>query len=190
MSKILIEVPEELRELGEALQAVADRVVAANRSAGDGRAVDYASIEREMHALTRAVERRAHESMLERLDVDERRVLIDGKVHTQVERGPGPYYTMAGEVSVVRSLYREVGVRNGATVDAVSLRAGVVGTGWLPETASVMAFLVGQSTSREAAAAAQKVGRPEYSRSAFDDRSHAYPDRLTFQGRRGDLPWC
>jgi hypothetical protein len=170
--KILIEVPEELRSLGEALQAVVDRVVAANRAAVGGRAVDYAPVERDMGVLARAVERGAHQAMLQALDVDAAKVVIDGKPHARVERGPGPYYTMAGEVSIVRSLYREVGVRNGKTVDAVSLRAGAVGDGWLPKTASVMAFLVGQSTSREAEAAAKQLGRVEYSRSAFEDMVH------------------
>ena len=170
--KILIEVPEELRSLGEAMQEMVDRVVAANRAAIGGRAVDYAPVEQEIGDLARAVERGAHKSVLQALDVDEAKVVIGGKLHARVERGPGPYYTLAGEVSVVRSLYREVGVRNGKTVDAVSLRAGTVGNGWLPKTASVMAFLVGQSTSREAEAAGKQQGRVEYSRSAFEDMVH------------------
>lgn len=173
MSKeIVIKVPEELRALGEAMQAMVDRVVAANRAAGDGRAVDYAPIEREIGALARATERGAHQGILQALDVDQPRVLIDGKPHARVERGPGPYYTMAGEVSVTRSLYREIGVRNGKTVDAVALRVGAAGDGWLPEVAQVMAFLVAQSTSREAATAAAKTGRVSYSRSAFEDMIH------------------
>jgi hypothetical protein len=134
--------------------------------------VDYAPVEEEMGRLARAVERGAHTAILEGLEVDVARVVIDGKPHARVERGPGPYYTLAGEVTVVRSLYREVGVRNGKTVDAVALRAGAIGDGWLPRTASVMAYLVGQSTSREAEGAAKKMGRAEYSRSAFEDMVH------------------
>lgn len=170
--KILIEVPEELRALGEAMQAMVDRVVGVNRASVGGRSLDYAPVEEDMGRLARAVERGAHKAILEALDVDGARVVIDGKPHARVERGPGPYYTLAGEVSVVRSLYREVGVRNGKTVDAVSLRTGAVGDGWLPRTASVMAFLVGQSTSREAEGAAKKMGRAEYSRSAYEDMVH------------------
>jgi len=170
--KFVIEIPEELKGLGEAMKEMVDRVVAANRAAVGGRAVDYGPLEREMGTLARGVERRAHEAMLQALDVDAEKVEIGGKVYARVERGPGPYYTMAGEVSVVRSLYREVGVRNGKTVDAVALRAGTVGDGWLPDTARVMAFLVAQTTSREAAKAADKMGRLPYSRSAFEDMVH------------------
>lgn len=171
--KMVIEVPEELREMGEAMQAMVDRVVAANRVAAmDGRAVDYAPLEREIGALSRTTERGAHRAMLQALDVDAAQVVIDGKRYTRVERGPGPYYTMGGEVRVTRSLYREVGVRNGKTVDAVGLRAGTIGAGWLPEVAQVMAYLVGQSTSREAETAAAKMGRVPYSRSAFEDMVH------------------
>jgi hypothetical protein len=74
-----------------------------------------------------------------------------------------------------------VGVRNGRTVDAVSLRAGVVGDGWLPKTGAVMAFLVAQSTSREAEAGAKKMGRLEYSRSAFEDVAHLMGQRFVPQ---------
>jgi len=63
-------------------------------------------------------------------------------------------------------------VRNGKTVDAISLRTGVVGRGWLPKTASVMAFLVSQSSAREVEEATKKTGRAAYSRSAFEDIAH------------------
>ena len=70
---------------------------------------------------------------------------------------------MIGSVSVERSLYRQSGQRGGQpggrVVDAVSLRAGVVGDGWLPRTARAMSYAVQQGTSREAEATAQEFGR-------------------------------
>ena len=56
--------------------------------------------------------------------------------------------------------------------DPVSLRAGVVGRGWLPRTARVMAHEVQQGTSRDAATTAAEYGRLPYSRSSFG----VYPD--------------
>jgi hypothetical protein len=170
--KLVIEVPESCRALGEAFKGVLDRVLAANRTAVGGRAVDYAPLERDISRLTGAVERGAHQAMLEALDIDAKQIVVDGKTFNKVERGPGPYFSAAGDVHVVRSLYREAGVRNGKTVDAIALRVGTIGAGWLPEVAATMAFLVAQSTSREAARASQKLGRLPYSRSAFEDIAH------------------
>jgi hypothetical protein len=181
---MVIEVPEELREMGEAIQELLANVVAANRVArADGRAVDYGALEKMVSDQGRKLERGAHRAMLQALDVDEAHVKVGGKQHTRVGRFEARYYTDAGAVTVERSLYREVGVRNGKTVDAVSLRAGVVGDGWLPRTAKVMAFLVGQTTTRDAARTAKELGRAEYSRSAFEDVAHLMGSHYVPQSR-------
>ena len=57
-------------------------------------------------------------------------------------------------------------------MDAVSLRTGVVGDGWLPHTARAMAHAVQQGTSREAKASAGEFGRLPYSRSSFERVAH------------------
>ena len=54
----------------------------------------------------------------------------------------------------------------------MSLRAGVVGDGWLPHTARVMAHEVQKGTSREAEATAGEYGRLPYSRSSFERVAH------------------
>src|SRR5207247_5827648 len=75
-----------------------------------------------------------------------------------------------------RSLYRKSGERGGQpgakVVDAVSVRAGVVGDGWLPHTARVMAHAMQQGTSREAEASAREFGRLPYSLSSFEKVAH------------------
>ena len=181
---MVIEVPAELREMGEAIEELLAEVMAANRVArADGRAVDYGALERMVGEKGRKVERGAHRSMLQALDVDKAEVVIGGKGHARVGRFASTYYTDSGDVVVTRSLYREVGVRNGKTVDAVSLRAGVVGNGWLPATAKVMAFLVAQTTSRDAARTAKELGRVEYSRSSFEDVMHVMGQQYLPQRR-------
>jgi hypothetical protein len=182
---MVIEVPEELKTLGEAMQALVAKVVAANRSVSDGRAVDYAPLERDVGALCAGIEGHAHGALLQALDIDVDRVWIDGKEWVKVERCPGTYYTKAGPTSATRSLYRQVGVRNGKTIDPISLRAGVIGDGWLPDTAQVMAFLHQQSTSREAAASAAKLGRAAYSRSSFETVAHLVG--AAYEPRRKDI---
>lgn len=54
----------------------------------------------------------------------------------------------------------------------MSLRAGVVGDGWLPGTARAMAHSVQQVTSREAEASADEVGRLPYARSSVERVAH------------------
>jgi len=88
--------------------------------------------------------------LLRGLDIDAAHVKVDGCLFARVGRYPATYRTQAGLVEVARSVYRQVGGRNGRTVDVVSLRSGCVDKGWLPKTARAMVYLVGCGTSREA----------------------------------------
>ena len=145
MAKLVIEVPEELRGLGEAFATMVARVQGTVAGARGGKAVDYGQVEGAIAEEAGDLERAAHRAMLAALDID-------------------------------RSLYRQSGQRGGQpggrVVDAVSLRAGVVGRGWLPRTARVMAHEVQQGTSRDAAATAEEYGRLPYSRSSFEQVAH------------------
>ena len=135
MAKLVIEVPEELRGLGEAFATMVARVQGTVAGARGGKAVDYGQVEGAIAEEAGDLERAAHRAMLAALDID-------------------------------RSLYRQSGQRGGqpggGVVDPVSLRAGVVGRGWLPRTARVMAHEVQQGTSRDAAATAEEYGRLPY----------------------------
>ena len=166
--QMVIEMPEELKGVGEAIRALVRQVEASWRSTRGGRAVDYAEIERQVAAGAAAIERAGHQAVLQGLDVDKPCVGIEGKVYSRVGRYEADYYTMAGPVRVTRTLYREQGQRNAKTVNAVSLRCGAVGEGWLPGTAQAMAHQLQQGTSREAELTAQILGRLPYARSSFE----------------------
>jgi hypothetical protein len=168
----MIEVPEECQGLVKAVQNVFAQVKGCLSRAQGGRSLNYGQVEREIAERVAEIEKAAHQVILERLDVDEPRVLIRGKEHARVGRYPATYYTMAGPVEVDRSLYRAAGDRNGPTVDAISLRVGVVEQGWLPETAKAKAFLMQQGTSREAEDTARSQCRLPYSRSSFERVGH------------------
>lgn len=167
---VTIEVPEAW---ADKVKKFIESVEAAKPDTRGGRAVDYAAYERAVEKSAGELEKEAHRGLLQELDIDATQVFINGKLHTRVGRYEAPYKTKTGEVAVVRSLYREDGVRNGKTVDPVSLRVGAIEEGWLPDTAKAMAFLVQQSPSREAEKAAQQVGRLPYSRSSFERVAHA-----------------
>jgi hypothetical protein len=80
---------------------------------------------------------------------------------------------MAGPVTVERTLYRELGQRQGPALDPIAMRAGVVDGSWLPRTARGIAHLVSQVTSREAEATGRELMRLPYSRSSIERVGHA-----------------
>jgi hypothetical protein len=181
VARIVIELSDQHKDLGVALQNAAACVVQLGARAGGGKSIDYAKIEKEVGEVAAAVERAAHKELLAGLDVDAEKVVIEGALHTRVGRCEASYYTMAGAVSVERSLYRRDGERNAKVVDTISLRAGVVADGWLPQTARAMAHHVQAGTARDAEASAIESGRLVYSRCSFDRVTHAvgelYGDR-------------
>ncbi|MCP5043752.1 MAG: hypothetical protein GY944_22210, partial [bacterium] len=124
--------------------------VAARRSGRGGHALDYGEIEVTIAERTADIERQSHTEILRSLDIDAPRVQIRGDTYTKIGREPGEYKTMAGRVVVERAIYRQVGVRIAPVVDAITLRTGAIGRGWLPGTAQVMGHDVQKGTSREA----------------------------------------
>ena len=176
MVKIVLDVPEAFLGLVDTWQVTLDSMKATLDRIGGGKAVDYAEIERETSEQCRESEREAHRIHLQALDIDVPTVVIGGIRYNRVGRCEAPYYTMAGSVPVERSLYRQVDTRGGQpeakVVNPVSLRAGVIGEGWLPHTARVMSYEVQKGTSREAEATAQEYGLLPYSHSSFETVAH------------------
>jgi hypothetical protein len=99
-------------------------------------------------------------------------VRVWGKAYRRAHRIQHEYGTLAGNVSVIRTLYREVGTRSGPALDPVAQRAGVVDGSWLPRTARAMAHLIAQGTSREAHATSEELLRLPCSRSSFERVGH------------------
>lgn len=166
--QIVLEIPDELKAVGEAVAAMVSQIAAAWRSTGGGQAVAYTEIEAQLAAGAAAIERAGHQAVLQGLDVDHPRVRIDGEVYAAVGRYTATYYTLAGPVEVTRTRYRALGQRNARTVNAVSLRAGAVDEGWLPGTAQAMAYLLQHGTAREAETTARVLGRVPYARASFE----------------------
>jgi len=169
---MIIDVPDGFEGLGESMRALLNDIALGVKTARFGRTPDYSKVEENVAERAAEIERQSHRVMLQALDVDAQNVMIDGKPYRRVLRDEATYHTMAGDVVVMRSLYRERGTHRGKTVDAVSLRAGVVGDGWLPLTAQVMAHQLSQGTSREAEVTGRRMHRLAYSRSSFERVGH------------------
>lgn len=84
--QMVLEIPEELKGVGEAVQALVRQGEASWRSTRGGRAVDYAAIERQVAAGAAAIERASHQAGLQGLDIDQPRVGMEGKVYRRVGR--------------------------------------------------------------------------------------------------------
>lgn len=170
---IMISIPDECKPLADAVLQVLACLERALHRADGGRALDYGQVEREVGARVADVERAAHQRLLTALDVDAPAVVIDGHVHTRVHRVEGRYYTLAGDVVVMRSLYRSQ--RHAKVVDPITLRTGALEGGWLPDTAAAMAHLLQQGPLREAEATMRATPPPRARRSAR--RGHRVPAR-------------
>lgn len=172
MARMMLEVESEYQGIVEAVSELIDKLRQRRQEAKTQTSIDYAQVEREVAQGAAAVERACHATMLSALDIDAAEVIVGGKRYRRVHRCVGSYYTMAGPVSLERTLYRPAGMRNAATVDAISLRAGVVGDGWLPMVAATMAWECQRAPSREAEAASERWQRLPYSRCAFERVAH------------------
>jgi hypothetical protein len=166
--KVTVEVSEALVDAVKELQSALEAGILEIRREGP---LDWEKVEHSIEDAVGRLERDAARRLLQECDIDTGAIRVNGKRYTRVGRYTAEYFTKAGAVTVERSLYREDGKRNAKTVDTVSLRTGAL-DGWLPATVRAMAFLVQQTTSREAAAAAAKMGRLPYSRSSFERVTH------------------
>ena len=171
MAKVTLELPDDV---AAQLQAMLKRLEATTKAAqaADGTPFDANAALGAITEATTAVSLELKRRVLQGLDLEAHRVRIGDKPHTKVGRYEASYKTLEGEVTVMRNLYRADGVRNGKTVDLISARLGAIEGGWLPETATAMAFLLAQGTSREAEATARTLKRLPYSRCSFERVGH------------------
>ena len=145
-----------LRRLGEALQALSQRALAAE---------DFECFEREVHALFVAAEREVLSEELARLDVDLPYVSIGGVRYHRVLRSPETYLSAVGPLRVERTLYRAG--REPAVVP-LERRAGIVEGHWTALAARQAAYRVAHLTPQEAEGVFAELGNMTPSKSSLD----------------------
>ncbi len=165
MATIVIEIPNVCKAVVDPLRKLLQQLEKLAHPARRER--DFAEVEAAVATAVAAVECAAIGEVLRSLDATSDRVSYDRKVWTSQGLAEKTYFTAAGEVTILRRLYRQVGVHNGPTLDVVAVRAGTVGD-WLPGVAKAMAHLMQQGTAREAETTALRMGRMPYSRSSFE----------------------
>ncbi len=169
---IIIRVPVQHKGFAKSIQSLINEVIAEEHATVGGRAVNYAEVEDRMSTSVSAIEREAHAVILRSLEIDVPKIRIGGKWYTRIGHANGIFRTLSGPVEIPRAIYRPAGERNGKVVDAITIRTGAIGKGWLPKTAQAMAHAVQQTTSREAASSARQTGKLPYSAKSFDRVAH------------------
>jgi hypothetical protein len=169
---IIIEVPAEFKELGDEIVELIATLRKERRNARGLHGVNYAGIEDSIAEKTARIEQASHATVLAALEVDAAALTVDGERYRRAGRAKGTYKTLAGAVRIERAIYRSESSRSGKTVDAISLRAGVIGRGWLPRTAQAIALAVQSAPSRDARRTAVQMGRLPYSRASFERVVH------------------
>lgn len=116
----------------------------------DGSAHPFAETERRVVSATRAVGVAAVSEALRGLDPVAERIVVDGVEYQRMrDASVGRYEALDGVAEFLRHLYRQVGVRNGPTVDPIALRAGVI-DGLTPCAVEAVGQLVQALPTREA----------------------------------------
>ena len=126
---------------------------------------DFERYEREAHQLFAAAEQAVLAAELERLDIDQPEVSIEGRRHRRVLRATETYTSAVGAVTVKRTLYR---AGTAPAVVPLELRAGIIGGHWTPLAARQASYLVAHLTPRESAAVLGEMGNMNPSASSLD----------------------
>src|SRR5882724_12612846 len=162
--RVVMEVPAALAETVRRLLKLEERN---ERMARGEEPVDWRSVSGELEEAMREGEAQGARGLLQRYDERAKAITVDGKTYRRVGRYEGTYYTKAGPVTLMRTLYRDASVRNDRTVDAIALKLGCVEDGWLPEAADAIGFMLQAMPAVEAEKLARKLGRVPYSKSSF-----------------------
>jgi len=157
-----------LARVDVALAAFRRKVEAQVARAEGGGDLGYGQFEQQLHELGRKLERAAQGDVLAATRPRSSRVVVDGVEYRRMaEEKTGEYLGLYGAIAVERHLYRQVGVRNGPTIDPIALRCGLV-EGRMTPAAAVAFGHVGQAACwREGADICKSLGVLPYSRSTL-----------------------
>ena len=126
---------------------------------------DFERFERELHQRFVAAEREVLAGELQRLDVNEPAVTIDGRRHRQVLRSTETYLSAVGPMTVERTWYR---AGHEPAVVALEVRAGIIAGHWTPLAARQASVLVARMTPQECADTLRELGNMSPSKSTLD----------------------
>ncbi len=148
----------------------------------------FAMIERDLHEAFAEAERACLEQLLGDYDINVETFCCDDKTYRRVSRSPKRYMTVAGDITVERSLYRHS--RNGMTTCPLELNAGIVEQFWTPQAAKQAIHLVSLLTPAEVETVFEEPGHMQPSKSSLDRLPKQLSEKWEAQRETLDAQLC
>jgi hypothetical protein len=137
---------------------------------------DFEEFEKELHRRVMEVERELLAGEMAAADVDVEAIVLEGTTFRRVLRSEETYISAAGEVRVMRTLYKDRS-DSGRAISPMELRLGVVEGLWTPHAAKQGMWLVAQMTPKLGEQLCARVGNMTPSKSSLDRLPKAIHDR-------------
>lgn len=148
----------------------------------------FAILERDLHEAFAEAERACLEQLLEDYDINVETFHCGDKTYRRVSRSPKRYMTVAGDITVERSLYRHT--RNGETTCPLELNAGIVEQFWTPQAAKQAIHLVSLLTPAEVETVFEELGHMQPSKSSLDRLPKQLSEKWEAQRETLDAQLC
>ncbi|MDQ7049650.1 MAG: hypothetical protein Q9M92_08935 [Enterobacterales bacterium] len=126
----------------------------------------FANLEIELHQKFAEAERQCMAKLLEQYDWNYPSFFSGDKIYKKVSRNKKTYMTLAGNVTLERSLYRTE--RNGSTHCPLELNTGLIEGFWTPQAAKQAIHLVSLNTPADSEQIFKEFGLMSPSKSSLD----------------------
>ncbi len=150
---------------------------------------EFAELEKQLHQQFAEAERQCMAKLLEQYDWDYPVFMSGDATYRRSSRNKKTYMTLAGEVTLERTLYRTI--RNGVTYCPLELNTGLIEGFWTPQAAKQALHLVSLNTPAEAEGIFKEFGLMSPSKSSLDRlpkklHEHWQSNRLTLEQKLMD----
>lgn len=127
---------------------------------------EFFALEKELHQVFAEAERQCLAKLLQQYDWDYPSFQSGDKTYRRVSRNKKTYMSLAGEVTLERSLYRTT--RAGKTYSPMELNTGLIEGFWTPQAAKQAIHLVSLNTPDECEKIFKEFGLMSPSKSSLD----------------------
>lgn len=144
----------------------------------------FEQFEQQLHEKIMEFQREVLARELDSADINEPAIEIDGKVYRRALRQNKTYMTAAGEVEVMRTLYRNRQDDDSRCVCPLEMTLGIIDGFWTPQAAKQAEWVVTQLTPQKSEDLFERIGNMGPSKSSIDRLAKLLSSRWE-QGREG-----